>query len=157
MNTILLQGQPATLANSWWIYVVLIGLIVLMLVVPMFTNRKRAKEYNDMINGIHVGDTVRTVGGVIGRIMKINEKDDYKTIIIETGAKGSKTTMEMDMASIYAVISSSAKKVEEPKQEEKKEEPAEESKQEEAQKVEEVKEEKPAKKPATSKKNKKSS
>lgn len=153
MNSYLLESQPATLANSWWIYVVLIGLIVLMLVVPMFTNRKRAKEYNDMINGIHVGDTVRTVGGVIGRITKINEKDGYKTIILETGAKGAKTTMEMDMASIYAVISAT-KKVEEPKQEEKTE-TKEEAKPEEQK--EEPKQEKQAKKAAPSKKNKKSS
>jgi len=151
MTQFILESQPATFANSWWIYVVLIGLIVLMLVVPMFTNRKRAKEYNDMINGIHVGDTIRTVGGIIGRITKINEKDGYKTIIVETGAKGAKTTMELDMASVYTVMNSSAKKLEEPKAEEK---PAEEKPAEHA--VEEAKEEpKAEKKPA--KKAKKSS
>lgn len=147
MTQFILEGQPATFANSWWIYVVLIGLIVLMLVVPMFTNRKRAKEYNDMINGIHVGDTIRTVGGIIGRITKINEKDGYKTIIVETGAKGSKTTMELDMASVYAVINSTAKKQEEPKVEEKPaEEKVEEKPAEEEKKDEPKAEAKPAKK-----------
>ena len=150
MTQFILEGQPATFANSWWIYLVLGVLIVLMLVVPMFTNRKRAKEYNDMISAIKVGDTVRTVGGIIGRITKINDKDGYKTIIVETGAKGSKTTMELDMASVYTVLSSSAKKVEEPKQEEPKAE------EKPAEKPEEFKEEKkPSKKP--SKKAKKSS
>ena len=146
MTQFILEGQPATFANSWWIYVVLIGLIVLMLVVPMFTNRKRAKEYNDMINGIHVGDTIRTVGGIIGRITKINEKDGYKTIIVETGAKGSKTTMELDMASVYAVINAT-KKVEEPAREEKPaEEKVEEKPAEEEKKDEPKAEAKPAKK-----------
>lgn len=150
MTQFILEGQPATFANSWWIYLVLGVLIVLMLVVPMFTNRKRAKEYNDMISSIKVGDTIRTVGGIIGRITKINDKDGYKTIIVETGAKGSKTTMELDMASVYTVLSSSAKKVEEPKQEEPKAE------EKPAEQPEEVKaEEKPAKKP--NKKTKKSS
>ena len=77
-----------------------------MMVVPMFTQRKRVKEYNNMIDQVSVGDTVRTIGGVIGRITKISEKDGYKTIILETGAKGSKTTMELDMASIGIVLNS---------------------------------------------------
>ncbi|MBQ8468822.1 MAG: preprotein translocase subunit YajC [Clostridia bacterium] len=156
MEKLLLQGQ-ASLANSWWIYVVLVGLLLVMLIMPMITNRKRAKEYNEMINNINVGDTVRTVGGVIGRIVKINEKDGYKTIILETGAKGNKTTMEFDMASVYTVLNSSKKAAtkEEPKAEEAKEEAKPEEKAEEAEKQEE----KPAeeKKPKANKKAKKSS
>ena len=107
MENFLLNGN-ATFANSWWIYVVLIALILVMLIVPMFGNRKRAKEYNDMLNNVRVGDTIRTVGGVIGRITKINEKDGYKTIIVETGAKNNKTTMEFDMASIAYVFNKAA-------------------------------------------------
>ena len=146
-----LLAEGATLANSWWIYVVLLGLLVVMLVLPMITNRKRAKEYNDMINNINVGDTVRTVGGVIGRIVKINDKEGYKTIILETGAKGNKTTMEFDMASVYTILNSSKKPVEnkeEPKQEEKAEQPAqtEEPKQEEQEKANKSKSNKKAKK-----------
>lgn len=126
--TNLLLDAAATPANTWWIYILLIGLVLVMLIVPSITNRKRVKEYNQMINGVKVGDTVRTVGGVIGRITKINEKDGYKTIILETGAKNAKTTMEFDMASIGAVIKSSSKPSTEKTEEVKVEEKAEETK-----------------------------
>ncbi len=105
-------GESAENAGtSWWGYLILLGLVLIMLIVPSISNKKRAKEYNDMVSAIGVGDTVRTVGGIIGRIVKINEKDGYKTFILETGAKNSKTTMEFDMASIYTVINSKNKPV----------------------------------------------
>lgn len=159
MENFLLNGNNASFANSWWIYVVLIALILIMLIVPMFGNRKRAKEYNDMLNNIKVGDTIRTVGGVIGRITKINEKDGYKTIIVETGAKNNKTTMEFDMASIAYVFNkqTAVEAKSEAKQEEK---PAEETKTEVEQnqdKVEETTEVKVEEKPKTTKKSTKKS
>lgn len=160
MFNFLLEGAEtgAGLGNQWWIYLVLIGMVIVMLVVPSITNRKRAKEYNDMVNAIGVGDTVRTVGGIIGRIVKVTEKDGYKTFILETGAKNSKTTMEFDIASIYTVLNSKNKpaaapateKVEETKTEEVKaeEKPAEaaEAKPEETASENKTAEKKPAKK-----------
>ena len=106
MFNFLLEETPVNSENSWVMYVVLIGLMILMLVVPTVTNKKRAKEYNTMIDNLCVGDTVRTVGGIIGRITKINNNEDGKTFILETGAKNSKTTMEFDVASIYVVLNS---------------------------------------------------
>ena len=92
--------------NTWWIYIVLILLVVAMLVLPTITNRRREKEYNSMLDKIRVGDEVRTIGGVIGRITKISEKNGIKSFILETGARGSKTTMEFDMAAIGVVLKS---------------------------------------------------
>lgn len=137
MFNLLLESTAAKANNNWWVYLVLLGLVVVMLVVPMFTNRKRSKEYSNMINSVNVGDTIRTVGGVIGRIVKINEKDGYKTIIIETGAKNNKTTMEMDMASINTVLKSSKTAVA-PEKVEDKEEPAKEETTQEETKTEEI-------------------
>lgn len=114
MINFLLESAGETAENagtSWWVYLILLGLVLVMLIVPSISNKKRAKEYNDMIGAIGVGDTVRTVGGIIGRIVKINDKDGYKTFILETGARNSKTTMEFDMASIYTVINSKNKPV----------------------------------------------
>ncbi|MBQ9790883.1 MAG: preprotein translocase subunit YajC [Clostridia bacterium] len=111
--------------SSIWVYVVMIVLVVLMLVLPAITQRKRNKEYTQMLDSLNVGDTIKTIGGVIGRVTKITEKDGQKSFILETGAKGNKTTMEFDIASVAYIVSSTAKKVEEPKVEEKKEENAE--------------------------------
>ncbi len=179
MLNLLLDGSTETTTKnqggSWWIYLILLGLVVLMLVLPTITNRKRMKEYDQMVNALHVGDTVRTVGGVIGRITKISEKDGVKTFILETGAKNNKTTMEFDIGSVGTVLKSTAKPEEKAQKEEKKEEPkpeevkvgekadetleapespeapeAEEAK--DAEKVEEAKPEKPAKKAKSKKK-----
>lgn len=173
MLNLLLEGSTETTTKnqggSWWIYLILLGLVVLMLVLPTITNRKRMKEYDQMVNALHVGDTVRTVGGVIGRITKISEKDGVKTFILETGAKNNKTTMEFDIGSVGTVLKSTAKPEEKVEKEEKKEEPkAEEIKADEkadetleapeaeeakdAEKVEEAKPEKPAKKAKSKKK-----
>lgn len=160
-------GKTTNGAGSWWIYVVLLVLVVLMLVLPTITNRKRMKEYDQMVNQLHVGDTIRTVGGVIGRITKISDKDGVKTFILETGAKNNKTTMEFDIGSVGTVLKSTAKpeekveKVEEIKkaEEQKAEQPeevaepvenAETAEAKDAEKVEEA--EKPAKKAKSKKK-----
>lgn len=154
-------GKITNGAGSWWIYVVLLVLVVLMLVLPTITNRKRMKEYDQMVNQLHVGDTIRTVGGVIGRITKISDKDGVKTFILETGAKNNKTTMEFDIGSVGTVLKSTAKpeekveKAEEQKAEQPEEvsEPVENAETAEAKDAEKVEEAaKPAKKAKSKKK-----
>ncbi len=112
------ENTSTSTGSYWWVYLILIVLILVMLIVPSITQRKRTKEYTNMIDNVGVGDTVRTVGGVIGRIVKINEKDGFKTIILETGARESKTTMEFDIASIGVVLKSTKQAAEQTKTEE---------------------------------------
>ncbi len=150
MNFICAQGS-SNVAFSVILIVALLG----MLIFPYFTQRKKNKEYVDMLNGIKVGDLVKTAGGIIGKITKITDKGEIRTVILETGSKTEKSYMEFDMSMIYCVLKST--KVEEPKAEEVKEEAAEEPKAEEVKNVEEpilpeVKAEKPAAKKTTAKK-----
>lgn len=105
------QGSPIV------IYIILAVMVVAMLIMPYFTNKKRNQQYMDMISSIKVGDLVKTAGGIIGRVTKITDKGEIKTIILETGAKSSKSTMEFDISSVYCVLQST--KVEEPKEENK--------------------------------------
>lgn len=97
---------PANAGSQWWIYVVLIVLVVAMLVLPSITNKRRMKEYNQMLDQLRTGDEVRTIGGIIGKVTKISNKGDVKTFTLETGSKGSKTTMEFDMAALGTVLKS---------------------------------------------------
>ena len=162
MFNLLLSGEAATNnGSSIWIYVVLIVMVVAMLVLPSITNRRRMKEYNQMLDQLRVGDEVRTIGGVVGRVTKINTKGELKTFVLETGAKGSKTTMEFDMAAVGTVLKSTyvdpaLTKTKKEEKVEVKEETTEEVKEEATEtneKQEETKvEEKPVKKPATAKK-----
>ena len=103
------QGNPVV------IYIIFAVMVVAMLIMPYFTNKKRNQQYMEMISNIKVGDLVKTAGGIIGRVTKITDKGDIKTIILETGAKSSKSTMEFDISSVYCVLQST--KVEETKDE----------------------------------------
>ena len=131
------------------IYVVLIVALVAMLIMPYFTQRKKNREFMEMIDSMKVGDLVKTAGGIIGKITKITDKGDIKTVILETGSKTEKSYMEFDMTMIYCVLKST--KVEETK-EEVKEEVAEETTPVEETPAEEVKEEVKAEEKKTTKK-----
>ena len=53
-----------------------------------------------MLDSMKVGDKIRTIGGIIGRVVKINRDSDIPTVVIETGNKGDKSTMEFDVTAI---------------------------------------------------------
>lgn len=102
--------------SSIVIYIVLIVALVAMLILPYFSQRKKNQEYMKMLEAIKVGDLVKTAGGIIGRVTKISDKGEIKTVILETGSKSEKSFMEFDMSMIYCVLKSSkAEKVEEEK------------------------------------------
>lgn len=93
--------------SSIIIYVVLIVALVAMLIMPYFTQKKKNKEFMSMLDSMKVGDLVKTAGGIIGKITKITDKGDIKTVILETGSKTEKSYMEFDMTMIYCVLKSS--------------------------------------------------
>ncbi|MEZ0537702.1 preprotein translocase subunit YajC [Caldicellulosiruptoraceae bacterium PP1] len=80
------QNQPASgsvaaaLITQFILPIVLMFvLFYVMLIVPQ---RRRDKQFREMLNSLIVGDEVVTTGGIIGKIVSI--KDD--TITIEVGA-----------------------------------------------------------------------
>jgi len=93
-------------SNNVVFSVIIIVALLGMLIFPYFTQRKNNKEYVDMLNSIKVGDLVKTAGGIIGKINKITDKGDIKTVILETGSKTEKSYMEFDMSMIYCVLKS---------------------------------------------------
>lgn len=107
------------------VYVVLIVALIAMLIMPYFTQRKKNREFLNMLESMKVGDLVKTAGGIIGKITKITDKGDIKTVILETGSKTEKSYMEFDMAMIYCVLKSTKVEAKEETSEESKE-PAEE-------------------------------
>ena len=134
MENLLLAGEGA--GNSWWVYVVLLVAVVALLIFPLFTQRKRNKQFGEMVNGLEVGDEVKTIGGIMGKIVKIiKENGMAKSVIIETGLGANKSTLEFDVTCIAYSLTEHAP-VEEKKEEkeeakvETKEEPTEETKQE---------------------------
>ena len=100
-NLLLNEGGQG---SSIIMLIVLGVLIVLMLVLPTINQNKRVKAYQEMQSGLKAGDKVQTVGGIIGRIVRINEKDGMKTFVLETGDKSNKTYIEFNLDAIAGVV-----------------------------------------------------
>lgn len=104
-NLLLNEGSNA---SSIIMLIVLGVLIILMLVLPTVNQNKRVKAYREMQGQLKAGDKVQTVGGIIGRIVRINEKDGIKTMVLETGDKSNKMHIEFNLDAIAGVVTSEA-------------------------------------------------
>ena len=62
----------------------LVVIIVLFVVMTIIPQRRRQKKMSEMMDSIKLGDLVRTIGGVHGKVVAMRE--EYVTI--ETGTKG---------------------------------------------------------------------
>ena len=118
-NLVLMCAEEATNKTSTIIMVVIVVLLLVALIVlPMITNKKRQKQVQELHNSIAVGDTVKTVGGIVGKIVAINDVNAVdKEFVLETGLDGSKSTMVFDFNAIYQVLSKSGKPAEAKKEE----------------------------------------
>lgn len=95
----------ATEITTWIFVGLLVVLVVVLLVVPMFTNKKRAKQTMDLHNSLMPGDVIKTVGGIIGTIKEIKQiSPSDREMIIETGEGDNKTTMTFDIQALYQII-----------------------------------------------------
>ncbi|MDE5593422.1 MAG: preprotein translocase subunit YajC, partial [Clostridiales bacterium] len=92
------------------IFIVLLALLIIaLLVVPMFTNKKRARQTDELHRSLKPGDLIKTVGGVVGTIIEIRQISPVdKEMVIETGVEGRKTTMVFDIQALYQVMSRSS-------------------------------------------------
>lgn len=64
----------------------LIFMFVIFYFILILPEKKRKKKYEGMLNELKVNDRVITRGGIIGRIVKINEEN----IVIETSSDRTK-------------------------------------------------------------------
>ncbi|MBE5756276.1 MAG: preprotein translocase subunit YajC [Clostridiales bacterium] len=90
--------------TPWGSYIIMGVLFVLIIVFFVFSsrqNKKRQKQQQDMINGIKKGDTITTIGGIIGSVVEINDDKNY--IVLETGTSADKNYIKFDKAAIYRV------------------------------------------------------
>ena len=71
--------NPSSPAFSLVLMVLLIAMIYFMMIRPQ---RKKEKADKEMRDALRVGDEVITIGGIVGKVEKINEK----SVIISTGA-----------------------------------------------------------------------
>ena len=98
----------------------MIIMILLMFAIMYFLmirpENKRKKKAQEMRDGLKKGDTVTTIGGIVGKIVHVN-KD---TIVIETS--DDRVRMELTKWAVSSVGVQTGEQPEEPKKEGKKEE-----------------------------------
>ena len=75
--------------------VVFIGMIYFMMIRPQ---RKKDKEDREMRASLKVGDEVITIGGVVGKVTKIDENKQTATIMVEMF--GMETPVEISFSQV---------------------------------------------------------
>lgn len=94
-----------SLWDNWPLLLIVGVLLIVFMVLPIFTQKKNNKKYKDMIDKINVGDEIKTIGGIVGKIIEIqNKSETEKFMVIETGVGDNKSTMVFDMNAVLNVI-----------------------------------------------------
>lgn len=90
------QASVGSMVASFLPMILLIVIFYFMLIRPQ---RKRDKQTKEMLAALKVGDTITTIGGIVGTINKI--KDDK--VVIETGSKTEKALITFERRAIASV------------------------------------------------------
>lgn len=119
------SGSGASTGSEWVTYVllgVIVVAIIAMFVVSSRRSKKRQEEADKLINAVRPGNKVKTIGGVCGIVVEVD--DEENTFVLETGTEASgKSYMKFDKQAIYqtdAVVESDVKDDKDDKKEEEK-------------------------------------
>ena len=78
---------------------VVIGIIVLMIIMNIVSQRKQSKQINEMLARMDIGVKVMTRGGLIGTIVEIS----VETLVLDIGTATTSTLITIDRNSVYYV------------------------------------------------------
>lgn len=89
-------------ATPWATYVIM-GVIVLaiigLFVWQSFANKKKRKEAQDMMSSLQPGVKIKTIGGICGYLVEMNDAEN--TFILQTGTEENKCYIKFDKGAIY--------------------------------------------------------
>ena len=85
--------------SSYIMIIVLLVAIVGLFIWSSYSNKKKQKQAQDMVNGIKIGDRVKTIGGVCGFVAEINNAEN--TFVLRTGMDGKESYVKFDKGAIY--------------------------------------------------------
>ncbi|MBR6788675.1 MAG: preprotein translocase subunit YajC [Clostridia bacterium] len=74
-----------------------------MIVYPMISRKRNKKNEESRVNSLSVGDTIETVGGIIGVVKEIKDYGNRKELIIQSGDENG-TTLSIDIKALYLVL-----------------------------------------------------
>lgn len=137
MNLLADETQNTSSFMDYLWIIVIIVVLVAFFVWSFISQKKKQKAFNETINAIKPGSKVKTIGGIVGEVVEIN--DEEGTFVLKTGdSEGNYSYMKFDKQAIYqtdakpepAAAPAEEKKEEAPAVEEKAEEAPEEKKDE---------------------------
>lgn len=129
MNLLADETQNTSSFMDYLWIIVIIVVLVAFFVWSFISQKKKQKAFNETINAIKPGSKVKTIGGIVGEVVEIN--DEEGTFVLKTGdSEGNYSYMKFDKQAIYqtdakpepAAASAEEKKEEAPAVEEKTEE-----------------------------------
>lgn len=95
---ILLEGS---FIETYGLMIALAVVLIVMIVVSYIRNKKLRDDAATLINGLKIGDDVKTYSGLCGKIVAFSEVDGVKTALIECDKLGYKGVFEIDANAIY--------------------------------------------------------
>ena len=104
-----------TEGNGWTSYIWIIVLLVLLVaffVWSFLSQRKKQKAYAEQINAVKPGCKIKTIGGIVGEVVEVNDADN--TFVLRTGdSEGNYSYMRFDKQAIYQTMDAPAEAMEE--------------------------------------------
>ena len=91
------EAQSGGLIGTLVPLAVMIAIFYFMIIRP---ENKRKKQTKAMLDALKVGDSVTTIGGIIGKVLKV--KDDK--VCIEIGDRSSKHPMTIKREAVASVV-----------------------------------------------------
>lgn len=90
--------------GTTWPFLLVVGLLVVGLIAMMVFSRRRAKKQEqdtaDLINAVGPGNKVKTIGGICGVVVEVDNEEN--TFVLETGTEQSgKCCIKFDKQAIY--------------------------------------------------------
>ena len=92
------QGSNGSI-GSYIIMGVLVVAIIGLFIWSSISNKKKRKQAQEQLNSIRIGDRVKTIGGICGFIVELNDAEN--TFVLETGSENNKCHMKFDKGAIY--------------------------------------------------------
>ena len=89
--------------------------IIGLFVWQTISGKKKQKEAQNMVESLKIGDRVKTIGGICGFVVEINDAEN--TFVLETGSSSVKNYVKFDKGAIYQTAPAQGNAVEAPKQE----------------------------------------
>ena len=84
----LLEEAADNTSGGWmqWVpIIIIVVLLVAFLIWSFVSQRKKQKNYNDVINSVRPGNKVKTIGGIVGEGVEVD--DEENKFVLRTGGR----------------------------------------------------------------------